>query len=122
RQHAVTTGLALVARGQGGEQFARGVARTLPEEPVVSQPEVPVAAALVEAALPPAAPLDDHAIALPYDGEGRRLAVPVAIQHGGRTVEIWMLLDTGATYTTLPTSTLADLGIHPGPDDPRITL
>jgi len=122
RQHAVATGLALVARGEGGEGFARGVAASLPEEPAVSEPEVPLAAVLVEAEVPPPAPLTDREIALPYDGEGRRLAVPVAIENGGRTIESWMLLDTGATYTTLPLRTLAALGIVPGPDDPQITL
>jgi len=122
RQQAVATGIAAIVRGDGGERVARDVASRLPAEPTVSEPEVPAATAMVEAQAPPAAPLRDDEIALPYEGEGRRLAVPVTFENQGRTVDTWMLLDTGATYTTLPSDVLAKLGLYPGKEDPEITL
>lgn len=121
RRSAVATGLALL----GGEPWAgaaRAVAQGLPEEPRIARPELPVAPADVEPTLPPAMPLEAHQIALPYEGEGRRLSVPVVFQHGERSIEVDMMLDTGATYTTLPSSVLAELGVQPGPHDPEVEL
>ncbi|MBW1877638.1 MAG: retropepsin-like domain-containing protein [Deltaproteobacteria bacterium] len=121
RREAVATGIALVAFGDGWEAVARRVAEHLPEEPQVADPEVPEATELIEAV--PLAPLTlrEDEIALPYEGEGRRLSVPVVFEHQGRTLETWMMLDTGATYTTLPTHVLRDLGI-PLTDNPTIRL
>lgn len=118
RRSAVATGLAVVGLGD----LARALADHLPDEPIVALPEVPEAATPLEA--PALAPLtlEDHQIALPYEGEGRRLAVPVVFEHGGVTLDVEMMLDTGATYTTLPAAALATLGIHPGPDDPVVEL
>ena len=61
---------------------------------------------------PPPKPLQQDEIALPVEGEGRRLSIPVVFEHGERTVEVWMLLDTGATYTTLPMEVLDQLGLR----------
>ncbi|TNE91927.1 MAG: hypothetical protein EP330_03730 [Deltaproteobacteria bacterium] len=119
RQQAVASGLALVAPEAAGRWIAEG----LPEEPVVSRPEIPVAeTVLAEAPTPSTTALEEHEIALPVEGEGRRLSVPVVFEHGGRTVEVWMMLDTGATYTTLPVEVLELLGAAPGPGDPMIRL
>lgn len=122
RRSAVSTGLALLGGGQY-DGTARAVARALPEEPELARPELPVAdVAEARVAPPPAAPLEAHQIALPYEGEGRRLSVPVVFEHGERSLEVDMMLDTGATYTTLPTELLHRLGIHPRPGDPVIEL
>ncbi|MEO0602961.1 MAG: retropepsin-like aspartic protease, partial [Myxococcota bacterium] len=51
-----------------------------------------------------------------------RMTVPVVFANGSREVEVDMMFDTGATYTTLPLSVLAELGIDPGPSDPTIRL
>lgn len=121
RRSAVATGLAVLG-GEPWADAARAVARGLPEEPDLARPELPLAEVHADPGLPPPAALEPHQIALPYEGEGRRLSVPVVFEHGGRSVEVDMMLDTGATYTTLPTSVLADLGVHPGPRDPQVEL
>lgn len=119
RRQAVASGLALVAPEAAGRWIAEG----LPNEPTVSRPEIPVAeTVMAEAPKRSTTALEEHEIALPVEGEGRRLSVPVVFEHGGRTVEVWMMLDTGATYTTLPTEVLELLGAAPGPGDPIIRL
>ncbi len=122
RQDAVRTGLASMLRGEPGARMAREVADRLPSEPEIAEPEPPLAQARVEVALPPPPPLERTQIALPYEGDGRRLAIPVVFTHEGREREVWMLLDTGATFTTLPLYILRDLGLTPGPADPEVTL
>ncbi|MBN2799490.1 MAG: retropepsin-like domain-containing protein [Deltaproteobacteria bacterium] len=64
----------------------------------------------------------EHEIPLPYEGDGRRLTLPITFEHRGHQRETWMMLDTGATYTTLPRSALAALGIRLAPDAPTLTL
>jgi len=122
RNPAVATGIALVGGGQWLNNMARAVEEGLPEEPVWAKPEVPEAAVLMPEVLPPAAPLTAQQIALPYEGEGRRLSVPVVFEHGAQTREVFMMLDTGATYTTLSEEVLNALGISVGADDPTIRL
>jgi clan AA aspartic protease (TIGR02281 family) len=122
RRDAVATGMSLVNAGPSWESVANAVADTLPVEPVLAVPEVPEAMPLVEAPIPIGAPLGDDEIALHYDGAGRRLSVDVGFVHQGKTVHATMMLDTGATYTTLPLATLAELGVVPSPDDPTIVL
>lgn len=122
RREAVATGLSVVMGDPDGSDVARSVADVLPDEPEVSVAQVPEARPVELEVLPPAKPLDAHEIALPYEGEGRRLSVPVVFEHNGRTVETFMMLDTGATYTTLPMSVLDALGLVPNAGDPELTL
>ncbi|MFT4622967.1 MAG: hypothetical protein ACI8PZ_001623 [Myxococcota bacterium] len=121
RRDAVASGLALIGLGRF-EGVAQQVADTLPDEPQLAAPTAPTAALLIEPALPPATPLGEDEIALPFEGEGRRLSVPVVFGHGGAELDAFMMLDTGATYTTLPLATLAELGVVPTDADPVITL
>jgi hypothetical protein len=121
RADAMITGLSLGSRDV--EPMARALAGAMPPEPELAQPEEPVADTLVvQPVPPPRQALAEHQIALPYEGDGRRMSVEIAVQHGGRSQEIQLLLDTGATYTTLPAALLAELGVHPRPEDPVITL
>ncbi len=122
RRDAVTTGLALLGGGQDWSDLARSVADTLPDEPEVAAPELAAAVEIEDPILPPAAPIGDHEIVLPYEGEGRNLAIPVVFEHDGREVEVMMMLDTGATYTTLSDDVLAQLGLTPSDRDPVIRL
>jgi hypothetical protein len=122
RREAVAMGLTVLLGGADREAMAMAVADQLPDEPGVADAQLPVARAPVEAPPPPGQPLGDDEIALPYEGEGRRLSVPVVFQQGEKTHETFMMLDTGATYTTLPQEVLRDLGRMPGPDAPRLTL
>ena len=62
------------------------------------------------------------AIALPYEGRGRSLRIPVVFEHEGVEQELWMLYDTGATYTTLTPAALTALGLEIPPDAPEITV
>ena len=66
----------------------------------------------------PARQLDDHEIALPYEGDGRSLSVEIAVEHGGVVRDIPMILDTGASLTTLPPWLLQELGASPPSDAP----
>ena len=123
RRSAVTTGLAVWGLGHSDETLPERIAKTLPDETPVSTPEVAEAATLsVEAPPPAVVPLLDNQIALPYEGEGRRLSVPVIFVHDGREIEVDMMFDTGATYTTLSYAVLEELGIRPSESDPVIRL
>jgi hypothetical protein len=122
RREAVSAGLALLMGSAGWEDLAETVADSLPEEPAVAAPELAVAVELERPALPPGRALGDHEMVLPYEGEGRNLAIPVVFAHGDRELEVMMMLDTGATYTTLPGDVLAELGLTVGPDDPVLRL
>jgi hypothetical protein len=122
RREAVATGLALLTLDESWEELAHAVADRLPEEPSLSIAQLPTAQEPTVALPPPASPLGAHEIALPYEGEGRRLTVPVVLEHDGRSVETFMMLDTGATYTTLPAAVLEQLQAMPGPNAPELTL
>lgn len=122
RREAVSAGLALFTGAAGWEELAEQVADTLPDEPDLATPELAQAVALSEPVLPPARDVEDHEIVLPYEGEGRNLSIPVVFQHGDREVEVLMMLDTGATYTTLPESVLDELDIRLADDDPILRL
>lgn len=123
RATALRTGLAMLLGPIGEARGLGQVAAWLPEEPRVSTPPLPVATPVDDAPpLPGTGPLADHEIALPYEGEGRRLSVPVVFEHAGAARETSMMLDTGATYTTLNTATLIALGRSVPPDAPVLTL
>lgn len=121
RDDALVTGLSLGSNDLGG--MARAVTDAIPPGPDIAEPETPVAESLVAQPAPaPATRLAAHEIALPYEGDGRRLSIEVAVEHGDEMRELQLLLDTGATYTTLPASILRDLGVRPDPDAPVLTL
>lgn len=105
-------------------RFGDGVVSADPHEPALPAAP-PLAQAVVQAEPPPtvaAPPLRNDQIVLHYEGEGRRMTVDLTVEHGSKVRELQMLLDTGATFTTLSTQELASLGLTAGPDDPRITL
>lgn len=120
RRQAVATGLGLV--GLGPEHFPQRLAANLPDEPTMATPEVAEAQPIAVQGPPPATPLTDDQMALPYEGEGRRLSVPVIFGNASREIELEMMFDTGATYTTLSTEVLGRLGIVVTDRDPRIRL
>jgi len=114
RNQALVTGLSTIGIHLTPE--------SLPSEPIVARPIVPEAITSEAVVLEPAPVLAAHQIALPYEGQGRRLTVELAVEHGGKLLEMDMMLDTGATYTTLPRLLLATLGIHLTEEHPSITL
>jgi len=120
RRQAVATGLGIV--GLGRDQLPQRLAANLPDEPAMATPEMAEAEPIAVRGPPPGTPLTDDQIALPYEGEGRRLSVPVIFGNGGKELELEMMFDTGATYTTLSTEVLRKLGVVLGEEDPRIRL
>ncbi|TVQ91402.1 MAG: hypothetical protein EA397_10135 [Deltaproteobacteria bacterium] len=89
----------------------------------LARPEPPPARPLPAPTTATDAPaVEPNQIALHYEGEGRRMTVDITVEHDGVVEELQMLLDTGATFTTLSTEQLARLGLRAGPEHPRITL
>ena len=94
------------------------------------RPVAPRAEALVPDPVPPpsanpvqGAVADRDQVVLPYDGQGRTLAVQVGLEGpSGRQVDAWMLFDTGATLTTLDGATLDSLGTSVPADSPEVTV
>ena len=134
RVAAVSTGLGFLAApmGEDASRQAAGwgeqLASLAGEEKLAGRPPPPevesVVARLTEAPPRPASvtPLEGEQIALPYEGAGRSLRIPVVFQQGDEESERWMLYDTGATYTTLTPQALAELGIEVPEDAPEVTL
>lgn len=121
RREAVATGLAVFLRTED-DALARGLAARLPDDPEAGAARLEAARPVPVEVVPAGPPLDNHEIALPYDGEGRRLSVPVVFQHGSASTETYMMFDTGATYTTLPSAVLERLGVQVPMDAPVLNL
>ncbi len=62
----------------------------------------------------------DHVV-LPYEGQGRSLRIPVALE-GEDTLEVSMIFDTGATFSTLDPATLQRLGVAIPPNAPTLRV
>lgn len=118
---ALATGLSVLAAPAGRDAAraaaARGKALALVTPSTEGTPPPPVAALAVQEC-PPALTLGDDQVALPFEGQGHSMIVPV--QFGD--TEFPMLFDTGASFTTLNQRSLAALGIHIPPDAPEVTL
>ncbi len=85
-----------------------------------SEPEPAAIVAVAEpAAEEPAA--EEPRILLPFEGDGRRMRVPVTLGGPRGTLDTWFLFDTGATFTTVDRATLARLGL-PADGGPELTL
>jgi clan AA aspartic protease (TIGR02281 family) len=98
--------------------------RVLAEAALASTPEAPPPA---PAPLPaPAGQGGDDAhdhVVLPYEGSGNALHVPVEIEGpSGEVVEVTMIFDTGASFTTLDTATLRRLGLRVPADAPEVRV
>ncbi len=123
RREAVATGVAVSDVHPAWSEALLALADRLPADQALAEPlPAPAAPSPDPVPPPPAPPLDDRQIALPYEGAGRRLSITVHFSHGGREIEREMMVDTGATYTTLGLADLRALGLTPGPDAPTITL
>lgn len=117
---ATSAGLGVLAALGGPEAAARaarlGRQLELPESD--GTPPLPEAERASVPCTPVAAALGADQVALPYEGQGHSMALPV--QFGD--TELPMLFDTGATVTTLSRKGLAGLGIRVPADAPEITL
>lgn len=121
RREAFVTALSLVGLGRDLGDLPDRLADRLPDDPAVSEPALPEALPVVDPELP-ASTEGSESLAIPYEGQGRRMSVPVVFGNDQHELELVMMFDTGATYTTLTTEVLEQLGIRPGPDDPVIVL
>jgi hypothetical protein len=81
--------------------------------PTIAEGEI-VAAAPSEVAEP--------GIRLAYEGDGRSLRLPVVIDGPDFSARFALLFDTGATFTTLSSAALEQLGVRIAPDAPRVTM
>lgn len=119
---AVATGLSVLAAPGGSEaavgaaRFAEALSDSLDAAPAGTLPPPEAERATVEC--PPSAPLEGDAVALPYEGRGHSMIVPV--DFGG--VELPMLFDTGASLTTLDSASLRKIGVRVPADAPSINL
>lgn len=120
---AIASGMAVLA-APGGLDASREAARlgSRLAEPVAAAREgvapAPEAERPTPVCPPAAAAATGDQVALPYEGQGHSLAIPV--QFG--EVELQMLFDTGATVTTLSRADLRRIGIPVPADAPEITL
>jgi clan AA aspartic protease (TIGR02281 family) len=120
---AVATGFAVLA-APAGLDYAKKAAKLGEHivQPVAAAPEgalpPPEAARAAPECLPSPVPANGDQVAIPYEGQGHSMALPV--QFGD--VELQMLFDTGASVTTLDTASLRKLGIRVPSDAPTVTL
>ncbi|MFH1467618.1 MAG: retropepsin-like aspartic protease [Pseudomonadota bacterium] len=128
RRGAIELGLSMLGYPLGeplpaeGARALAGAIDGLLAEPS-ARPPVPEAATPAPVALPPSR-LDSERdqVALPYEGRGHSLLIPVTLEGpGGALLETQMLFDTGATYTTLTPAALRQLGIRVSSAAPTIT-
>jgi hypothetical protein len=124
RSEALEAGLAIVLDRTDYAHMPKIISQYLPKEPPLSQPQLQLASAIVVPKPPPRHQLEDNsdAISLAYEGEGSRLSIPVVFEHEGKTLEVEMMLDTGATYTTLPPYILKQLHLTPSASAPVLEL
>ncbi len=120
RREAIATGLTILGLGTHLFGLSDRLLDALPQEPGWATAEIELAPPLVVEEPPPAAPLGADQIALPYEGEGRHMSVQVTFGQGDVEREVDMMLDTGATYTTLSHRMLEQLGVTPAASDPVI--
>lgn len=119
---ALISGFTVLAAA-GGPEAAREAARMAGGIPVIPGPTIgqkppPEAERDLPDCKPVAVPLAGDAVAMPYEGTGHSMAVPVAFGE----VELTMLFDTGASLTTLNKESLRTIGARISSDAPEITL
>ncbi|MDG1484065.1 MAG: retropepsin-like aspartic protease [Myxococcota bacterium] len=95
----------------------------LPPSPAAARPAAPPP--LTDSARPEVEPSVTASpahgdIVIQYETQGNSIIVPVTFE-GGRTIELPMLFDTGATLTTLDQAALDALGLRITADAPIIT-
>lgn len=128
RRGAIELGLSMLGYPLGeplpaeGARALAGAIDSVLAEPS-ARPPVPEAATPAPVDLPPSR-LDSERdqVALPYEGRGHSLLIPVTLEGPkGALLETQMLFDTGATYTTLTPAALRQLGVRVSSAAPTIT-
>lgn len=120
---AIATGFSVYAAAGGRDaavkaaQLGARVGGAVEVAPA-GEPPVPEAERPAPDCPPPTPVGGADVIALPYEGTGHSMAIPVAFGE----VELPMLFDTGASLTTLNRASLRAIGVSVPPDAPEITL
>ena len=65
---------------------------------------------------------EEDLVAIPYEQTGGVFSVPITIEQNGRADELWMIFDTGATFSTINRETLEFLGLDISEEAPVVTL
>jgi len=121
---AIGTGFAVYASAGGRDaavdaaRFGEAVGGSVANAPAGEVPAPEAERASPECLPCAAAPLAGDQVALPYEGSGHSMIIPV--QFGD--VELPMLFDTGASVTTLGRASLRAIGVSVPADAPEITL
>lgn len=122
---AMSTGMSMLASPAGSsaarataDSVADKVARLTSAAPQLDGVPPVAEAAVATRECPPAMVLGDDQVALPYEGQGHSMIIPV--QFGDS--ELPMLFDTGASFTTLDARTLKAIGLRVASDAPVVTL
>mgnify|MGYP000211942798 CR=1 FL=1 len=134
RAEALDQGMSALA-GLVDQSVPEGLASTLDawmpgsdgERPQVDLPlsvplETPIVTPVVAEPPPPSAPPSADEVILPYEGSGSSLVVPVAFENDDDEVEVAMIFDTGATFTSVDTDTLRSLGVRVPADAPEVEV
>ncbi len=81
-----------------------------------------VADPVVVAPPPRSPPPSTDEVILPYEGSGSSLVVPVGFEHDGVDLDVSMIFDTGASFTSVDSQTLRDLGVRIPRDAPEVNV
>lgn len=90
--------------------------------PVVPEPEVAVSVPVKRTPHPSSPPPAADEVILPYEGSGSSLIVPVGLAADGEELDVSMIFDTGASFTSVDSDTLRALGVRVPRDAPEVTV
>ena len=74
------------------------------------------------APIEPLSMLGSDLVALPYEHLGGVLSVPIVVEKAGESHELWMIFDTGASFSTINRATMLELGLELPDDAPIVRL
>jgi len=72
--------------------------------------------------LPVSPPPEADEVILPYEGSGASLVVPVGLSHDEVELDVAMIFDTGASFTSVDSATLRELGVEVPSDAPEVMV
>jgi hypothetical protein len=93
----------------------------LAQAPVIATPPAVEPSAVQPLELVSPAPEADEVI-LPYEGSGASLVVPVGFEHASEELDVSMIFDTGASFTSVDSATLDRLGMRIPDDAPEVNV
>ena len=124
-QSLALLGVSLPFTGEGVDPFLPGLPGRPPAPEATPAVDVPPVRLSVqdgasESMVSPPPRADE--IILPYEGSGTSLVVPVGLEHDGAEVDVSMIFDTGASFTSVDSETLRALGVRVPADAPEVMV